>query len=266
MPGLPSRLKKLKTPPPTPNRPARNKDNRTHDRQTDTMTTSMTNDGWTTVGARSGAGRAAPSSRPPATSMPAAFGGRPKGRFHTDNSAMYAARHASEAAEKAATERTVEKRRMDALKFDDDAEYPSLGGGSTRSKPMAPPPKSALNFKTVVEATAARDAAAAAEEAIWRAREEREMLLARLAAASAEQRRRALISNRCFDDGPDDYTGDDEEYRGYEGEETLGADDYAPPVEMTVASEYEREGAADADADFNADLYRDRRMGDKGVW
>lgn len=230
------------------------------------MTTSMTNDGWTTVGARSGAGRAAPPSRPAATSMPAAFGGRPKGRFHTDNGAMYAARHAAEAAEKAAAERTVEKRRTDALKFDDDAEYPSLGG--SRSKPMAPPPKSALNFKTVVEATAARDAAAAAEEAIWRAREEREMLLARLAAASAEQRRRTLISNRCFDDGPDDYDGgdDDEEYRGYEGEETLGGEDYAPPTEMAVAAEYARESAADADADFNADLYRDRRMGDKGVW
>jgi hypothetical protein len=202
--------------------------------------------------------------------MPAAFGGRPKGRFHTDNGATYAGARAAEAAEKAATERTVEKRRTDALKFNDDSEYPTLGGGAARPKPamMTPPSKSALNFKTVVEATAARDAAAAAEEAIWRAREEREMLLARLAAASAEQRRRTLIGTRCFDDGPDDYDGGDdhEEYRGYEGEEILGTDDYVPPTEMAAAAEYVRESAADADADFNADLYRDRRLGDKGVW
>lgn len=232
------------------------------------MNTSTHNDGWKTVAARTGggAGRAAPS-RPAATPMPTAFGGRPKGRGHADNNAyasVHAAARAAEAAEKAATERAIEKRRTDALKLDDVAEYPSLGGGASRTKSMAPLPKSALNFKIVVETTAARDVVAAAEEAVWRAREERDTFRAHIAEASVAQRRRALIGNRCFDDGPDDYDGGDEEYRGYEAEETLGEDDYAPPAEMAGAEEDAREKAIDAD--YNANLYNDRRRGDKGVW
>jgi len=113
--------------------------------------------------------------------------------------AAYNARSARMAADKEAIER---KRISDASNFVSEDAYPSLG----KIKPKAPP---ALNFKKAIEEAPAAPPTPA---------------------PASIKKKPVYIPQHCYDDGPEDYDGPEE------------------------------------DAEYNADLASVRRRGDKGIW
>jgi hypothetical protein len=131
---------------------------------------------------------------------------------------------AHQAREKQAAEEKTRKEAAAKLNFTSEKEYPSLGSAA----PL--PKKTALNFAATAAAAAALpDPHAPAEEDF------------RNPEAMA---RRSRIGNRCWDDGPLDYDGPEE--------------DEMPP--------YEEGDEEDPDAEYNANTVSDRRRGDNGIW
>lgn len=111
-----------------------------------------------------------------------------------------------------------------------------------------------MNFRSVVAATAAREAeesvtaiaAADAYEAEYTRRRQ-----AYLIAESERRSRLAAIGTRCFDDGPEDYDGPDEDEDTYVPAGTGTTDDWED---------------ASGDRVTEDDHIATRRRGDKGVW
>lgn len=132
---------------------------------------------------------------------------------------------AHQAREKQAAEEKARKEAAAKLNFTSEKEYPSLG-----AKKAAPlPKKTALNFAATAAAAAALPAP---EPAVDDFRNPEAMA------------RRSRIGNRCWDDGPLDYDGPEEEEM--------------PP--------YEDDDEENPDAEYNAGIVSDRRRGDNGVW
>jgi hypothetical protein len=145
------------------------------------------------------------------------------------------------AAEQASAKRLeVEKEKKKLAELSDltsEKHYPALGtsGGKMTFKPV-------LNFKKTVEEMAVREAEkeAAATTAMKEAVEK----------AAASQRRTVVAPMRQFAKKPpvdllDELLGDEEEeLQAYESESDEEEDD----------------------GEFNAELYSDRRRGDKGIW
>ena len=199
---------------------------------------------WTTVGGRRAAPEvtAAPAatrgwaSGPSAASAPATRtwgSGAPSASFSQRGSSDHAIRRreeaewtAHQAREKQAAAEKAQKEAAAKLNFTSEKEYPSLG-----AKKAAPlPKKTALNFAATAAAAAALPDPHAPEVDDFRNPE--------------AMARRSRIGNRCWDDGPLDYDGPEE--------------DEMPP--------YEEDGEDDPDAEYNAGIVSDRRRGDNGVW
>lgn len=180
---------------------------------------------WTTV--RSGAKNSAwGSSSTQPRQMPSAFSGggsryyddertmkrREYERMNAETDAAIKSREAREAKEKRDAAAAKER---DALALDSESSYPSLGGNS-----VAAPSKFSTHFRDKVAAMVAREkeieelrslADAAALEAAsdnWTP----------MGLSVSAQRRRILIGTRCFDDGPEDYDGPEEDF----GDNTCG--------------------------------------------
>jgi hypothetical protein len=208
----------------------------TQDKVTTSNMARMTPDNeWTTVGAR----RAAPAVEigPAATrtwaSASASASSAPATRTWTsaagagqrDRRREEAEWTAHQAREKQAAEEKARKEAAAKLNFSSEKEYPSLG-----AKKVAPlPKKTALNFAATAAAAAALPAP---EPAVDDFRNPEAMA------------RRSRIGNRCWDDGPLDYDGPEE--------------DEMPP--------YEDDDEENPDAEYNAGIVSDRRRGDNGVW
>jgi hypothetical protein len=186
-------------------------------------------------------------------SMPSAFSGRQAAaspaaeryreynRMNAEAEAALASKAAREKRERDEKARTAER---DALALTSETSYPSLGGGAAAAK------RSTMNYGRVVAERAALDKLEA---------EARELAAAAAATTSSfdwaptglslgAAKRRALIGTRCFDDGPEDYDGPEEDY----GDNDVVSDDEeedAPPAE--------------GDGEYNADLGARRRRGDK---
>jgi len=193
---------------------------------------------WTTVGAR----RAAPevtaatrgwASGPSAPATRTWTSGAPSTSFGQRGPSDHAIRRREEAEwaahqvrEKQAAEEKARKEAAAKLNFTSEKEYPSLG-----AKKAAPlPKKTALNFAATAAAAAALPDPHAPEVDDFRNPE--------------AMARRSRIGNRCWDDGPLDYDGPEE--------------DEMPP--------YEEGDEDDPDAEYNADTVSDRRRGDNGIW
>jgi hypothetical protein len=195
-----------------------------------------------------------------ARSMPAAFGaggGSRRNDTPTDDAAaarreyhnrmnaeaeaaiaMKAARERREAEEKARVER-------ENMAFGSESSYPSLGGAAAKSTTWP-----TMNYGRVVADRVARDKMEDEERALAAAASANsnfDWMPSGLSSAAAAQRRRCLIGTRCFDDGPEDYDGPDEDY---------GDND--------IVSDHEGEEKEEEDSgEFNADLGVRRRRGDK---
>jgi hypothetical protein len=121
-----------------------------------------------------------------------------------------------------------------ALDITSQTQFPALGGGGSGSSLRAastPTTTTTSSWSSAVRDTPPSEAALAAEKPTPKAE------------TPAEHRARlAAIGTRCFDDGPTDYDGPEEEdeYDGFEGEE------YG--------------------TELNADLMSDRRAGDHSDW
>ena len=195
-------------------------------------------DGWTAVVSRSRQpGSATSTTATPSRSTPFSSSRRPF-ELSTRGPTLQSQRAAAE------TSRTA------ALDFSSSTAYPSL----TAAKPIATAAKSGMNFRSVVAATAARDAeesvtaiaAADAYEAEYTRRRQ-----AYLIAESERRNRLAAIGTRCFDDGPEDYDGPEED-----------EDDTYVPAGAGTTDDWE-----DASGDrVEDDHVAIRRRGDKGVW
>jgi hypothetical protein len=125
-----------------------------------------------------------------------------------------------------------------ALDISSQTQFPSLGGGGGGSSLRAASttaPTTTSSWSSAVRDTPPSEAALAAEKPTPKAE------------TPAEHRARlAAIGTRCFDDGPTDYDGPEEEYDGFEGEEYTGEDD--------------------GGTELNAELLNDRRAGDHSDW
>jgi hypothetical protein len=182
--------------------------------------------------------------------MPSAFSGRggdddrvnrrrEQDRMNAEVDAAIKAREARERREALDAARAKER---DALALDSETSYPSLGGAAA-ARPYA----STLNFGRTVATMAAREKAE--EEA-----------RAAAAAASLEytsssdagwipthRSRRRFIGTRCFDDGPEDYDGPEEDFGDY----------------MSDDGNEEEDGAEEGTGEFNAELAVTHRRGNK---
>lgn len=232
-----------------------------------TMNKSNDNDGWKTVGGTRGWGSAAAAAGG-GRDMPAAFSGGRDDPHKAERRAAaeaQAAREATEARAKKATEEKERKRIADATNFMSEDIYPSLGaaGGAGASKP---PPR-AMNFsKTVVDM--------AAREEMRRIEEEREAAVAAAAAAARARDNRMYVGTfhhkraarplyRVGDgeDLPNDEYPDEDEY-----------DEAALPLPPTHDEEAELQGQGQGHGqdtegcEFNAHIGSGRRRGDKGIW
>lgn len=205
-------------------------------------------DGWTTVVRNK---RAAPEPAPPV------FGRRPAVEAPPAfaRSAPRAASSSSSFSHGTAlrTERAaVAAKPLDITSM---SAFPALGGAAKpKPAPAAATKAAPLNFGAAAAAGAARDAeesvaataAADAYEAEY-ARRRQERL-----AAAAHRARLAAIGTRCYDDGPEDYDGPEENDDGYVPAGTGTTDDWEDTA-----------GYADASG---GESYTAVRRGDKGVW
>lgn len=192
---------------------------------------------WTTVGARRAAPEVTAATRgwasPSGPSATRTWGsGVPSASFSQRGPSDHAIRRREEAEwtahharEKQAAEEKARKEAAAKLNFTSEKEYPSLG---IKVAPL--PKKTALNFAATAAAAAALPDPHAPEVDDFRNPE--------------AMARRSRIGNRCWDDGPLDYDGPEE--------------DEMPP--------YEEDGEEDPDAEYNAGIVSDRRRGDNGVW
>ncbi len=211
------------------------------------------NNDWTTV--RSGGNPKTNSAFGSRTSnesrsMPSAFSGRQTAaspaaeryreynRMNAEAEAALASKAAREKREAAERERAAER---DALALTSEASYPSLGGGAA-AKP------STMNYGRVVAERAALDKLEAEAREMAAAASTSSFDWAPTGLSLGAAKRRALIGTRCFDDGPEDYDGPEEDY----GDNDIVSDDEeedAPPAE--------------GEGEYNADLAKTRRRGDK---
>lgn len=132
--------------------------------------------------------------------MPAAFGGAGDDPRREQRRLEERARHearAREEAERRAVSAAEEKHWAAVRDFSSEKEYPTLGG-----RAPAPAKKAPTVWTTGPDETA-RPTPPKPLSAVDR------ILQARAAATAAP--RRPLITNRCYDDGPEDYDGPDEE-------------------------------------------------------
>jgi hypothetical protein len=189
--------------------------------------------------------------------MPSAFSGGDMGddrvnrRREQDRANMEAesAIKAREAREARSARDAAAAKDRDALALNSETSYPSLGSNSNNT---VAPSKFATNFRDKVAAMAAREKAdeemrALAAEAEYES--SANWSPAGLSAAAAAHRRRTLIGNRCFDNGPEDYDGPEEDF---------GDNDISD-------NEDEGEGPStnDTNEEFNAHLATTHRRGDK---
>lgn len=222
---------------------------------------------WQTVGTRSSGGWGSGFGGARTLGSNKANGGSNAFGRREDDTSEFAARRRAHEAANAEAEATLRYREQKvkrdaeekarsaaaaATAFDSETSYPSLGGGAASAfKPIT---KSTLQFKRTVADLKAREEAAE---------------LAQLA-ASAEQRekeswdfmpqglrQRRFIGNRCYDDGPEDHDGPEEE--------DMGTDPLNDAFCEEDASDAEHEEEA-TNTEFNADLATTRRRGDHGVW
>jgi hypothetical protein len=169
---------------------------------------------------------AAPATRTWTSGAPSASFGQRGSSDHTSRRREEAEWAAHQVRDKQAAEEKARKDAAAKLNFTSEKEYPSLGAKKTAPLPK----KTALNFAATAAAAAALpDPHAPADEDF---RNPEAMV------------RRSRIGNRCWDDGPLDYDGPEE--------------DEMPP--------YEEGDEEDPDAEYNADTVSDRRRGDNGIW
>jgi hypothetical protein len=135
-------------------------------------------------------------------------------------------------------------------------EFPKLGA-------LAPKKVPTLNFKAMATEASVRfarqEAEAAAEEI--RRKEEQERMARYVSHAELLNRRRlASIPTHCYDDGPDDYDPPEED--------DLDADAYgfAESYEFRGYDYEEPTPEKEEDDQYNANLFVDRRAGDKSNW
>lgn len=126
-------------------------------------------------------------------------------------------------------------------------DFPTLGGGGTaRSTVVAATPELPSWARTVKE-MAAREDAVEEESPYLR----RRPAMAAPVPASSHRSRLAMIGTRCFDDGPADYDGPEEDD---DGAGSYREDRTGTPI-------YDADGE-----EFNANLAVTRRAGDKSNW
>lgn len=145
----------------------------------------------------------------------------------------------------------AEARRMDFASKD---EYPTLGGGK-ETKKVAPK----LNFRAAGERGAILSAAQEAEKAAAEREKYYASYTERMEAEernAAHRRRLAQITNRCYDDGFDEFEPP------YEEDEIHMGAGYDDSEEIPA---YEEDVSA-ATSEFNSHLAVTRRRGDKSDW
>jgi hypothetical protein len=155
-------------------------------RPTNTTTTS---DGWTTVA------RPSPFGRRTTAAMPSAFGGDDPRRQQLRARAEDRAR---DERERRAAADAEAKRKAAVYDLKNEKEYPSLGGATAATK------KPTSWSSTVAAAAAARPAPVKTLTA-------EEKWMADYYARQEETERRLRVAAGCYDDGPEDYDGPEED-------------------------------------------------------
>jgi hypothetical protein len=160
-------------------------------------TNTTTSDGWTTVSRSSPFGRRTDA---PAA-MPSAFGGGdPRRQQRRDEERARAEARARDERDRRAAADAEAKRKAAVCDLTSEKEYPSLGGGG--ATPAAT--KKPLAWGATVTAAAARPASVKTltTEEKW---------MADYYARQEETNRRLRVAAACYDDGPEDYDGPEED-------------------------------------------------------